>query len=94
MGISDEGDIRFQKGIVSGVRLETVLRRLSRVKGHVDFDSLPIPFRAVATDLVTGRPKVFREGNLALRHAGKHVGAGRDRARRRSRACCWSTAGW
>ena len=66
VGISDEGNIRFQKGIVSGVRLETVLRRLSRVKGHVDFDTLPIPFRAVATDLVTGRAKVFREGNLAL----------------------------
>ena len=65
IGVSDDLDVRFQKGIVSGVRLETVLRRLSRVKGHVDFDALPIPFRAVATDLVTGRPVVFREGDLA-----------------------------
>ena len=66
VGVTDELDVQFQKGIVTGVRLETVLRRISRVRGHVDFDTLPIPFRAVATDLVTGRPKVFREGNLAL----------------------------
>ena len=66
IGISDDGTVQFQKGVVSGVRLETVLRRLSRIKGHVDFDTLPIPFRAVATDLVTGRAKVFHEGNLAL----------------------------
>ena len=65
VGISDALDFRFQKGVVSGVRLETVIRRLSRAKGHVDFDALPIPFRAVATDLVTGKAKVFREGDLA-----------------------------
>jgi NTE family protein len=66
IGIDDDGNVRFAKGVVTGVRLETVLRRLSRIKGHVDFDALPIPFRAVATDLVTGRAKVFREGSLAV----------------------------
>ena len=65
IGLSDTLDMRFAKGIVSGVQLETVIRRLSRSKGPVDFDALPIPFRAVATDLVNGRPKVFREGDLA-----------------------------
>ena len=30
-----------------------------------DFDDLPIPFRAVATDLVTGKAVVFSEGELA-----------------------------
>lgn len=30
-----------------------------------DFDSLPIPFRAVATDLGTRRPKTFAAGDLA-----------------------------
>jgi NTE family protein len=53
------------RGVVSGVQLETVLRKLSRVHGHVRFDELPIPFRAVATDLVTGKPVVFSEGELA-----------------------------
>ncbi len=53
------------RGVVTGVQLETVLRALSRVPGHVKFDELPIPFRAVATDLVTGKPVVFSEGELA-----------------------------
>ncbi|HEX6721684.1 MAG TPA: BamA/TamA family outer membrane protein, partial [Burkholderiaceae bacterium] len=39
--------------------------QLSLVPGHVKFDALPIPFRAVATDLVTGKPVVFSEGELA-----------------------------
>jgi NTE family protein len=53
------------KGVVSGVQLETVLRELARVEGYHDFDKLPIPFRAVATDLVTGKEVVFDEGELA-----------------------------
>ncbi|MEO8199354.1 MAG: patatin-like phospholipase family protein, partial [Gemmatimonadota bacterium] len=31
-----------------------------------NFDSLPIPFRAVATDLLSGKPHVFESGDLAL----------------------------
>ena len=56
---------KLPKGVVTGVQLETVLRKLSRVKGYVRFDELPIPFRAVATDLVTGKAVVFKEGDLA-----------------------------
>jgi NTE family protein len=52
------------KGIVTGIQLETVLRKLSRAKGFRNFDDLPIPFRAVATDLVTGKAVVFSEGEL------------------------------
>ncbi len=66
IGVSDSGEVSFAKGIVSGIQLETVLRDLSRIKGYVDFDKLPIPFRAVATDLVTGKAKVFDRGDLAL----------------------------
>ncbi|HEY6512895.1 MAG TPA: patatin-like phospholipase family protein [Burkholderiaceae bacterium] len=53
------------KGVVTGVQLETVLRELSRVQGYHRFDDLPIPFRAVATNLVTGKAVVFSEGELA-----------------------------
>ena len=49
----------FPKGSVSGVQLETVLRRLAKAAGFRRFDELPIPFRAVATDLVTGKAVVF-----------------------------------
>ena len=61
----DNGEVKFGKGIVSGVQLETVLRRLSKAKGHHQFDNLPIPYRAVATDLVTGKAVVFHDGELA-----------------------------
>jgi NTE family protein len=53
------------KGAVSGVQLETVLRSLAKVEGYRKFDALPIPYRAVATDLVSGKPVVFSEGELA-----------------------------
>ena len=56
---------KFPKGVVTGVQLETVLRKLSKVKGFHRFDDLAIPFRAVATDLVTGKAVVFKEGELA-----------------------------
>ncbi len=59
------GKISLGKGIVTGVQLETVLRQLSKIKGYQDFDKLPIPYRAVATDLVTGKAVVFKEGELA-----------------------------
>ena len=59
------GTVKVGKGVVTGVQLESVLRQLSKAKGHHQFDSLPIPYRAVATDLVTGRAVVFRDGELA-----------------------------
>lgn len=58
-------ELSLPKGIVSGVQLESVLRRLAKAKGYRKFDELPIPFRAIATDLVTGKPVVFSEGELA-----------------------------
>jgi NTE family protein len=58
-------NLKLPKGVVTGVQLETVLRKLSKVKGYHRFDNLPIPFRAVATDLVTGKAVVFKEGELA-----------------------------
>lgn len=53
------------KGVVSGVQLQSVLRQLAKLKGYYRFDELPIPFRAVATDLVTGKPVIFKEGDIA-----------------------------
>lgn len=64
LGVKD-GSIHVGKGIVTGVQLETVLRKLSKVKGFHKFDDLPIPLRVVATDLVDGKAVVFDEGELA-----------------------------
>ena len=60
-----DGDFQLPKGIVSGIQLETVLRALAKAQGYREFDQLPIPFRAVATDLVSGTPVVFSRGELA-----------------------------
>lgn len=62
---TSSGNATLGKGVVSGVQLETVLRELARVQGYHRFDALPIPFRAVATNLVTGKEVVFSEGELA-----------------------------
>jgi NTE family protein len=64
IGLRD-GELLLPKGFVSGIQLETVLRHLAKAKGFQRFDELAIPFRAVATDLVTGKPAVLDEGELA-----------------------------
>ena len=64
IGVGGKG-LGLPKGVVTGVQLETYLRQLSKAKGYYNFDKLPIPFRAVATDLVTGKPVVFKDGEIA-----------------------------
>ena len=64
IGVRSDG-LLLPKGAVSGVQLETVLRRLANTPGYRNFDTLPIPYRAVATDLVAGTAVVFTEGELA-----------------------------
>jgi NTE family protein len=61
----DQRGLLLPQGLVSGVQLETVLRDLSKYRGFVRFDALPIPFRAVATDLVTGKAVVLSQGELS-----------------------------
>ena len=57
------GRILLPKGFIQGQKLQETLRQLTLPFGtNTDFDALPTPFRAVATDLVTGnaclrRPK-------------------------------------
>ncbi|WP_158543517.1 patatin-like phospholipase family protein [Dyella solisilvae] len=61
------GRIVTPTGVVQGQKLLLLLRRLLISTWDVhDFDKLPIPFRAVATDIVAGKPVVFGSGDLAL----------------------------
>ncbi|QNK00228.1 patatin-like phospholipase family protein [Dyella telluris] len=61
------GRIITPAGVVQGQKLLLLLRRLLISTWDVhDFDQLPIPFRAVATDIVAGKPVVFGSGDLAL----------------------------
>jgi NTE family protein len=59
------GDFRLPRGLVSGQRLQQVLRRLTLpVVAARSFDELPTPFRAVATDLESGEGVVLGDGDL------------------------------
>jgi NTE family protein len=54
-------------GLISDQALLQELRRFVPVKGTVDsFDRLPIPFRAVATDIETGKAVVLDHGELPM----------------------------
>jgi NTE family protein len=60
-----DGEIRGFQGALSGANLELFLHELTGdADGIRDFDRLPIPFRAVSTDMVTGQPFVFGDGPL------------------------------
>jgi NTE family protein len=52
------------KGLVSGKKLDLTLRALTLGAGE-DFNAFPIPFRAVATNLETGKMVVLDKGDLA-----------------------------
>jgi len=64
-GLGPHG-LMLPKGAVAGVSLEVVLRRLTRRQTTTDFDRLPIPFRAVATDLTSAEMVALSHGQLAL----------------------------
>jgi len=62
-----DGHIITPVGFVQGQKLLLLLRRLLISTWDVqNFDQLSIPFRAVATDIVAGKPVVFSSGDLAL----------------------------
>ena len=60
-----DGSLLLPKGAITGVALEAVLRELALAKGDWNFDKLPIPFRAIATDVVSGQMTVLKSGDLA-----------------------------
>ena len=65
-GVHD-GQLSAPQGALSSRGLELLLRRLTLPVRQVDdFDRLPIPFRAVATDMETGRPVILSHGDLAV----------------------------
>ena len=53
-------------GIVNTSSIEDLLRTyVARSRAQADFDKLPIPYRAVATDMVSGKMVVIEDGDLA-----------------------------
>jgi NTE family protein len=65
MGLTRRG-VAFPSGLVAGQKLSFLLKSITR--GSVaapDFDSVPIPFRCVSTDIGTGEKVVHRDESLA-----------------------------
>jgi NTE family protein len=61
------GKILLPKGFIQGQTLQETLRRLTLpYNNRTDFDLLPTPFRAVATDLETGNAVLMDKGDLAI----------------------------
>ena len=66
MGIGG-GELRLPMGLIQGQKLDLILRELTiEVSTIEDFDELPIPFRAVASDIETGEAYVMGQGDLAV----------------------------
>ena len=63
----ERGRLKLPLGVVQGQKLDLILRNLTLpVSGISDFDDLPIPFRAIASDIGTGEMHVMHGGDLAL----------------------------
>ena len=58
--------LALPKGFIAGQKISNILGGLTVPVGTVrDFDALPIPFRAIATDARTGKPVILGDGELA-----------------------------
>ena len=65
LSFRDDGSLGLPLGVIQGQNLALLLESLLAHSSDVrDFDKLPIPFRAVATDIVNGEKVVFRKGHL------------------------------
>lgn len=64
-GVKRDG-LRLPAGAISGQKLDSLFSVITRyAPGAVEFDKLPIRFRAVATDAESGQMVVFDRGRLA-----------------------------
>ncbi len=62
-----QGSLQLPMGLIQGQKLGLILRNLTTTVASVeDFDDLPTPFRAVASDIETGEAYVMSDGDLSL----------------------------
>ena len=65
LGVSKEG-VLVPRALVGSHEIDVFLRQLTRDIDLDNFGHLPIPFQAVATDLLTGTAVEFKSGDLAI----------------------------
>ena len=64
LGVSADG-VKLPKGILSGQALAEILQGTFGIFANLKhFDQLPVPFRAVATDLLTQQEVILADGSL------------------------------
>ena len=65
-GLSDSLEVKLPPGLLQGQKIDLLFKRLALPVSTInDFDDFRIPFRAVATDIVTGEPVIIGTGDLA-----------------------------
>jgi len=53
-------------GMIQGQQIQALFAKLVWQSNlYPDFDAFPIPYRCVATDIISGKAYIFKEGNLA-----------------------------
>ena len=63
----EKGKVKIGKFLLNDQNLRQFMTNLTFPSYKInDFDKLPIPFRAVATDIVKGKEVVLKDGSLAL----------------------------
>ena len=61
-----KGGFHLPSGLNSGYQVSAIFDRILLPYYNLkSFDDLPIPFRCVATDMISGKKKVFDSGSLA-----------------------------
>jgi NTE family protein len=65
LGVSKQG-VLVPRALVGSHEIDVFLRLLTRDIDLDDYRHLPIPFQAVATDLLTGNAVEFKSGDLAI----------------------------
>lgn len=65
LSFRDDGSLGLPLGVIQGQNLALLLESMfAHASNTRNFDKLPIPFRAVATDITTGEKVVFNKGHL------------------------------
>jgi len=66
IGIQKDASL-LKRGVIAGQKISFLFESLVKDRTQVeDFDQLPIPYRAVAADIATGKKVVLSHGDLAL----------------------------
>jgi NTE family protein len=65
LNVSRKANLKLPAGLITARNVMASLRQLTvPVRNVTDFDKLPIPFRATATDIESGQLVVLRDGDL------------------------------